>query len=144
MPDPIAVDDSFEPAESVPLWLKIVVTGSALLLGAGGILALFYPALMVGPQAVIDGATRIYAGYMASRNLALAVMLLALLGLGARRALGQTMILVALIQAFDLCIDCFEARWTIVPGVFVFGMVALIAGYNLIGSSVFRRRAGAA
>jgi hypothetical protein len=68
-------------------------------------------------------------------------MLLVLLGLRARRALGNLMVLIALIQILDACIDCFEGRWMIVPGVLVFGLVFLIAAARLSGYPFWRSQA---
>jgi hypothetical protein len=83
---------------------------------AGGVIALVDPATLVSPTDVINNAARIYAGYLASRNLALAAALLAAMMLRARGALGSLMMLTAFIQIGDAVIDCAEGRWSIVPG----------------------------
>jgi hypothetical protein len=54
-----------------------------------------------------------------------------LLILGARRALANVMVLVALVQLFDAGIDCAEGRWAIVPGVLLIGIVFVIAAARL-------------
>jgi len=41
------------------------------------------------------------------------------------------MLLVALIQLLDACIDCAEKRWPIVPGVLFLGLVFLFAAARL-------------
>jgi hypothetical protein len=61
----------------------------------------------------------------------MAVMLLGLLFMRARRALGNLMVLVGFIQLLDACMDLAEGRWTIAPGVLVFGVVFLIGAARL-------------
>ena len=127
---------SFSPVDSKPIsgGLALIVILGAVLFATGGVLALVHPAIMVSPHDEINAAVRIYAGYFASRNLALAFMLLALLALRARRALGNLLTLVALIQVFDAGMDCVEGRWAIVPGVLVLALLFLIAANRLCGS----------
>ena len=83
----------------------------------------------------------IYAGDLAARNLALATMLIALLVLGARNALGNLMALVGLIQLLDTCMDIAEARYAVAPGVLVFGVVYLVCAARLSGHPFWRREA---
>jgi hypothetical protein len=123
---------------AMPWWIRIVVLLGGLLLAAGAVIALVKPAMMVGPQDAMNGAVHIYAGYMASRNFALAIMLVVLLGLGARRALGNLMVLVALVQLLDAGMDCAEGRWTIVPPVLIIGIVFVIAAARLSGYAFWR------
>src|SRR5579863_9654786 len=67
-------------------WLaKVIAAFGALMLIAGALIALFHPAMLVSPRDEINGAVHTYAGYLASRNLALAIVLLAALSLGAKR-----------------------------------------------------------
>ncbi len=126
---------------AIPWWVTAVVLLGALLTATGAILALVHPAMLVSPHDEINAAVHVYAGYLTARNGALAFMLLVLLGLRARRALGNLMVLVALIQILDACIDCFEGRWMIVPGVLVFGLVFLIAAARLSGYPFWRSQA---
>jgi hypothetical protein len=121
------------PAATAPIawWLRAVVILGALLMTAGAVLALLHPAMLVSPHDEINEAVHIYAGYLASRNMALAIMLIVLLSLSAKRALSNLMFLVALIQLLDACIDCAEARWPIVPGVIFLGLVFLFAAARL-------------
>jgi hypothetical protein len=124
----------------IALWLSLVVIMGAFLMATGAIVALVHPAMLVSPGDEINGAVRILAGYMVSRNLVLAFMLLALLVLGARRALGNLMVLVGAIQILDACIDAAEGRWAIVPGVVVFGLVFLVGAAVLSGGFPFWKR----
>ena len=104
----------------------------------GAVIALVHPAMLVSPHDEINGAVRIYAGYLAARNLALAVMLIGLLLAGARRGLANLMVLVGFIQLLDICMDIAEGRWAVAPGVFVFGVVFLVAASRLIGDPFWR------
>lgn len=64
---------------------------------------------------------RIYAGYLFSRNLTLAVMLLLAMGLRARGMLNALVLLAAFVQMLDAGVDCLEGRWAVVPGAVVIG-----------------------
>ncbi len=114
-------------------WLSAIVILGAALTAMGAIIALVHPAMLVSPHEEINGAVHIYAGYMAARNLALAFMLVALLLIGARRALGNLMVLVGLVQILDTCMDVAEGRWAIVPGVLIFGLAFFIGAARLSG-----------
>jgi hypothetical protein len=117
---------------SIPWWIRIAVVLGALLMAMGAGIALLRPAMLVAPGAEINEAARIYAGYVISRNFAIAILLIALLFAGAKRSLGHAMVLVAFIQVFDAAIDCGEGRWAVAPGVFVFGVVYLLAANRLL------------
>jgi hypothetical protein len=130
-----------EQSLAMPLWPKLIVILGALLTLMGGVLAIVHPAMMVSPHDEINGAVRIYAGYLASRNLAIAFMLIWLLGLHAWRALSQLMILVAFIQFFDVCMDCLEGRWIIVPGVLLVGILFLFGSKRLSGHPFWKSAA---
>ena len=126
------------PTATIPGWLRTVVILGALLMAAGAVLALVHPAMLVSPHDEINGAVHIYAGYLASRNLAMAVLLIVLLSLSAKRALSNLMVLVALIQLLDACIDCAEARWPIVPGVLFLGLIFLFGAARLSSYPVWK------
>ena len=126
---------------AIPWWIRIVVSLVALLLAAGAGIALVHPEMMLAPGDAMNGAAHIYAGYMASRNFALAIMLVVLLILSAKRALANVMVLVALVQLLDAGIDCAEGRWTIVPGVLIIGLVFVIAAARLSGNPFWKAEA---
>ena len=117
----------------IPLWTRLIALLGAFLSLAGGIISLVNPTMLAGPHEAINNAVHVYAGYTAARDLAVAAVLLWLLAISARRALGQLMFLVALIQLIDTAIDCAEARWTVAPGVFVLGILFLFAATRLTG-----------
>lgn len=122
----------------MPWWLSVSVIVGALLMGAGAIIALFYPAMLVSAGADINGATRVYAGYLVSRNLALAIMLLVMVGTRARTALGSFMVLTAFIQLLDAGMDSLEGRWVLVPGVLIFAAVFLVGAARLTGQPFWK------
>jgi len=97
-------------AGPLPWCLGTVVILGALLTAAGAIIALVHPAMLVSPDAQINGAVHVYAGYLAARNLAMSSLLVTLLIIGARRALGNPMVLVGLIQILDTCMDVAQGR----------------------------------
>ncbi len=112
----------------IPWWVSLVVIVGALLMAMGGVIALLHPGLLLAPDEKITEGVRVYAGYLVSRNLALAAMLLAMLFLRARKSLGVLALLTALIQSLDAGMDGWEGRWSLVPGVVVFaGTYFLIA-----------------
>lgn len=125
-------------AAPIAWWLRAVVILGALLMATGAVLALIRPAMLVSSHDEINGAVHIYAGYLASRNMALAIMLITFLSLSAKRALSNLMFLVALIQLLDACIDIAEHRWTIVPGVIVLGLIFLFGASRLSNYPVWK------
>jgi hypothetical protein len=126
--------------QPIAWWLRLVVLLFAALFTAGAVIALLRPAMLVSPNDEITGAAHIFAGYMAARNLALALTLMATLAMGARRLLGGLMVLSGLIQILDACMDCFEGRWAVAPGVLVLGLVCLLVAARLCGSPFWRAK----
>ncbi len=118
---------------SLPGWIFASVILGALLMGAGAGIALFRPAMLVSPDAQITAAVRVYAGYLVSRNLALAVLLVATLAVRARGVLRSLMVLTAFIQVLDAVMDAIEGRWPIVPGVLIFAVVFFLGAARLSG-----------
>jgi hypothetical protein len=140
---PKSMDDTeMVHAGPMPLWVRLIVILGAMLNALGAVIALVHPAMLVSPRDEINRAVQIYAGYLAARNLALAFMLVALLVVGARRSLGNLMVLVGLIQLLDACMDVYEGRWVVVPGVLIFGLISLIGATRLSdGNSFWKLRA---
>jgi len=126
---------------AVPAWVNVVVFIGAVLMGLGAVIALVKPEMLVDPHAEINAAVRTYAGYLTARNLTLAVILLVLLAMRARRALGNLVAIVGFIQLLDFCVDCTEARWMVAGGVLVLGILLLIAAARISGSAFWRREA---
>lgn len=114
-----------------PRWVVAVVLLAAVLCAAGAVVAWRYPALLVSRDSDINQATRVYAGYLISRNLALAVALLTLLGLRCYRMLAGALVLIALIQLLDAAIDAGTGRLALVPGLTILAAALLAAATRL-------------
>jgi hypothetical protein len=135
----VEISMKLEPSDaSLPGWVVASVVVGALLMGAGAAIALVRPAMLVAPNAEITAAVRVYAGYLVSRNLALAVMLLAMLAVRARRVLSSLMVLTAFIQVFDAGMDALEGRWAIVPGVSIFAIVFFLGAARINGRPLWK------
>jgi len=126
---------------ALPWWLRTIVVVGALLMVTGAFIALLHPVLLVSPHDEINGAVHIYAGYLASRNLGLAIMLLVAMSLRDRGMLNTLILLTAFIQVLDAGIDCVEGRWAIVPGVVVFGLLFFAVSARLSGYPFWRMEA---
>src|SRR5437870_11315611 len=97
--DSVQVDDPkiSQSVVHIPLWVTIVVILGALLTATGAIISKVDPTLLTNGSPMTDAA-RVYADYLFARNLPLAVMLLFLLAVKARRMLAGFMVLTALIR----------------------------------------------
>lgn len=123
--------NSVREKSALPKWLAVIVILGALLLATGAIIALVNPAMLAGGE--INGAVHVYAGYLVARNLALALLLLITLSMGARRPLSTLMVLTAIIQMLDAVMDGFEGRWSLIPVVLVFAAVFLFGAARATG-----------
>jgi hypothetical protein len=128
------------PGRSVrpPRWVDAAVVLVALLFAAGGVIALVRPALLVASGADIDPAARVYAGYLASRDCALAVALIVLLVLRARQLLAGALLLAALVQAMDIVVDAGSGRLVLVPGLVLLAALMIAAATRLARRPVWR------
>ena len=120
---------------------KVVAVLGALLLIAGALIALFHPVMLVSPHDEINGAVHIYAGYLAARNLAMAIMLLAALGFAAKRLLNNLLLLVSLVQFLDAVIDVVEGRLPVAIGVMILAVLFAAASASLSGYPFWQIRA---
>jgi hypothetical protein len=120
---------------------KVVAELGTLLLITGALIALFHPVMLVSPHDEINGAVHIYADYLASRNLAMAIMLLAALGLAAKRLLNNLMLLVSLVQFLDALIDVVEGRLPVAIGVMILAVLFSAASASLSGYPFWQMRA---
>jgi hypothetical protein len=132
------MNTSPERSAVIAWWVYVIVVLGAILIATGAILAIVQPAMLVSPHDTINGAVHIYAGYLASRNMAMAALLIVLLYLRARHALANLMVLVAFVQVLDAFMDCIEGRWIIAPGVLLFGLVFSIGAMRLSGYPFWR------
>lgn len=126
---------------AIPLWPRLIVLLGIVLLASGAIIAVVHPSSLVSPQDQINQATRVYAGYLASRNAALALMLLGTLILGARKTLNILVLLTALIQLLDIAMDFAEGRWMVVPAVVFLGALFLAASAGISGYPFWKKEA---
>jgi hypothetical protein len=108
-------------------------------MGAGALIALLNPAMLVSPHDEINAAVHVYAGYLFSRNAALAILLVASMIFRAKGTLNALILLTAFVQLLDAAVDCMEGRWVIVPGVLVFGLLFLLASARLSGHLFWRK-----
>lgn len=114
-----------------PRWVAAVVFVAAALTAAGAAVAWLDPALLVSRASDINPAARVYAGYLISRNLGLAVALLALLGLRCYRMLAGALVLTALVQLLDAAIDAATGRLPLLPILIVLAAALLAAASRL-------------
>jgi hypothetical protein len=119
-------------------WLQTAVVVGALLMGSGGAIALFHPAMLAPPGNEINGAVQVYAGYFAARNLTLAILLLVVICLRARQTLNAMLLVVGFIQLFDAALDIVEGRWFLVPGVTILAVLFLVGASRLSGSPFWK------
>ncbi len=141
-PTPLRNSLAAQPATNpFPWWLQTIVLSGALLMAAGAFIALLNPAMLVSPHDEINAAVHIYAGYLFSRNAALAILLVVSMIVRARGTLNTLILLTAFIQLLDATVDCVEGRWVIVPGVIVFGLLFLFASARLAGHPFWRKEA---
>ena len=129
--------DDFRLSQSfvhIPLWISMVVILGALLTATGAIISKVDPTLLTNGSPVTDAA-RVYADYLFARNLSLAVMLLFLLAVSARRMLAGFMVLTAFIQLVDVINDLARGAFLLVPGLIIFSAVFLIGAWQLFGQA---------
>ncbi len=112
-------------------------------MAAGAAIALVNPRMLVSSTAEIGDAVRVYAGYLVSRNLVLAAMLLGALLSRANATLHTLLIVVGFVQFADAVLDAFEGRWSIVPGVFILGCLLLLAASRVSRAAFWKREAWA-
>lgn len=124
-----------------PVWIYLVVGLGACLMIMGAVIALVNPAMLASGGGEINFAVHVYAGYLVARNLALAAMLMIMLGLRARAALSSLMVLTAFIQLLDAGMDSLEGRWALLPGILVFAIVFFLGAARLSGQAFWRREA---
>lgn len=127
--------------DAIPVWPRVIVGLGIVLLAAGAIIALVHPILLVSPHDQINEATRIYAGYLASRNMALALMLFLTMFLRANKALNALVLLTAAIQLFDIGMDISEGRWAVLPGVIILGVLFAVASARISGHPFWKAEA---
>lgn len=121
-----------------PLWVSIVVILGVLLTLTSAVSSKIDPTLLTNGNPMTASA-RIYADYMFARDFALAVMLLLLLVVRARKMLAGLMVLTVLIQCVDIVNDLLRGTFLLfLPIVFLFAIVFLLAARRLFGQNIWR------
>ena len=131
--------DDFRSSQSfvhIPQWISIVVILGALLTATCAIISKVDPTLLTNGSPMTDAA-RVYADYLFARNLPLAVMLLFLLAVNARRMLAGFMVLTAFIQLVDVINDLARGAFLLVPGLIIFAAVFVIGAWQLFGQAIW-------
>jgi hypothetical protein len=118
----------------IPLWVSIVVILGALLIATGAVISKVDPTLLTNGSLMTEAA-QVYADYLFARNLPLAVMLLLLLAVRARRMLAGFMVLTALIQLVDVINNLARGALLLVSGLLVFAVVFLVGASRLFGQA---------
>ncbi len=113
----------------------MVILGALSLL-TGAVISKVDPTLLTNGGSMTETA-RVYADYLFARNLPLAIMVLLLLAVRARRMLAGFMVLIALIQLVDLGDDLARGALLLVPDVLVFAIVFLFGAGKLFGQAVW-------
>ncbi len=126
---------------NLPVWLNILIAFGTLLMVMGGIIAWVKPGMLLPPNSLITDGVRVYAGYLVSRNLCIALLLLAMWRLRARGAFGTLLLLNGFVQLFDALIDLGEGRWMLVPGVLVLSLIFFLGAGRVSGFAFWRREA---
>lgn len=136
-PPPNVPPAGFEPSliSPWPWWLLAMVILGSVLTAAGAVMGL----LASGEH--LNTAGQNYADYFATRNLAMAAMLLVMLALRARRVLAALMILTAVIQLLDAVTAAATGRLGLIPIDLVFTAVFLIGVARLSGREFWQASA---
>jgi hypothetical protein len=116
-----------------PWWVSAIVILGALLTATGAVMALF------PSDQHLTTAGRDYAEYFATRNLAMAVMLVVMLVLRERRTLAALMTLTAVIQVLDAVTAAVTVRSSLIPIDLTFAAVFLASAawlYTATGAGV--------
>lgn len=125
-----------QPSARISWWVATIVILGAVLTLTGAVISKLAPVILTNNTAMTDAA-RVYADYLFARNLPLALMLLFLLAIRARRMLAGFMVLTALIQFVDVTNDLARGDFTLVPGLLVFAIVFLLGAWSLFGQAVW-------
>jgi hypothetical protein len=137
VPSPVSDLKTPQSVARLPWWVSLVVILGALFTLTSAVISKVDPTLLTNGNPLTVSA-RIYADYMFARDLALAVMLLLLLGVRARRMLAGFMVLSVLIQCVDIVDDLFRGTFLLLlPVVFVFAIVFLLAAGRLFGRAIW-------
>jgi hypothetical protein len=118
---------------AIPFWIQAVVIVGAMLFTMGSSLAMLNPGMMLAHGEPITPGVLVYARYLVSRNLAVALFLIIPLLLRARKQLSLVILLAGCVQLFDAVLDVQEGRWILVPGISILALLFLFTAARLSG-----------
>src|SRR5690348_16577067 len=102
-------------SDRFPWWVSVIVLLGAALLAGGAIISQTDPKMLLSSGEQMTGAVKVYADYTFSRDIVLALGLLVLLALHARRMLAGLMLLTVGIQVVDAIEDIIHGRAALLP-----------------------------
>jgi hypothetical protein len=105
-----------------PWWVYVIVLLGAALLAGGAIISQADPKMLLSSGEQMTGAVKVYADYTFSRDVVLALGLLVLLALHARRMLAGLMLLTIGIQLVDAVEDIIHGRATLLAPLIVYAI----------------------
>ena len=123
-------------ATPIPAWVYAIVLLGLLLTLVGGGISKFDPSLLANSHTV-PAALRIYTDYMFSRSLAIAILLVVLLVVRARRSLALMLTLLGIIQIIDVCDDILRKDYMLIPGIVVLAVLLIAASCRLLNRPVW-------
>lgn len=122
-------------------WVRWVVVLTVSLDVIGAVIAVAKPGAMLPAGEHMTSAARLYAGYLVSRDLSVAVVLIAFALIRARQGLAAALVLSASTQVFDIVIDASSGRAALVPGLSVLCALLVLAAGGVAGAPLWRRSA---
>ena len=122
--------------KQIPWWVSIIVIVGAVLMLTGAVISKVAPTLLTNGGPMTEAA-RVYADYTFARNLPLAILLLVLLTIKARRMLAGFMVLIALIQLVDILDDVARGEIVLVAGLLIFAIAFLLGAWQLFGQAIW-------
>ena len=121
----------------IPAWVAVIVSIGTLITAVGGLVAWLHPATLIPAGSPLTHGVDLYGQRMAARNLALSVVLIALLAARAVRPLAAVMTVVVLVEIGDTISAVVNADWAQASGVAVAVAFAWAAS-RLLGAPLWR------
>jgi len=134
----IHADDAARPSvgRQIPWWVSSIVIVGAVLMLTGAVISKVAPTLLTNGGPMTEAA-RVYADYTFARNLPLAILMLLLLTIKARRMLAGFMVLIALIQLVDILDDVARGDIVLAAGLLIFAIAFLLGAWQLFGQAIW-------
>ena len=119
-------------------WIAPLVILGALGVGSLAVGALFAPKTLLATGEHMNSAARVWARYAAAYSVALAIMLLGLLAVRARRILAGTLVQAAMSEVFLAVVAIVGKRWEQLPANAVLIAIFLMCATRLFGEKPWR------